>query len=291
VGEPAGLPVPRVWRAETHELALAGLGGCTALALMARDAFGPLLAEVTAASAAYGIVMWRCGKTPGLTQLRIRFCASCAFVTWFYFAVGRITPALGSISRDPLLLAWDRSVFGETPAVACQRIATRPLTEVLSLCYLFYLVYLLIVVGHGVLVPDVTCRLSRGLFIGFALGFVGYLLVPALGPARTYPELFAGALAGGPFTRLNAAVVSAGSSGYDTFPSLHVLVTLILLNHDAQHERRRFWLALTPSVGLFFSTIYLRYHYAVDVLAGVLLFLVMRQTVLKAGPENVRLRE
>jgi membrane-associated phospholipid phosphatase len=36
-----------------------------------------------------------------------------------------------------------------------------------------------------------------------------------------------------------------------------------------------------PSLGLLLSTIYLRYHYGVDLLAAFLLFLALRQTLLK----------
>ena len=34
---------------------------------------------------------------------------------------------------------------------------------------------------------------------------------------------------------------------------------------------RRFWLFLIPCVGIGFSTIYMRYHYGADVLAGFVL--------------------
>ena len=54
-----------------------------------------------------------------------------------------------------------------------------------------YHLYLSVAVVHAVLVPDTASqRLGAYLFIGFAIGFAGYLLVPAVGPARAYPELF-----------------------------------------------------------------------------------------------------
>jgi membrane-associated phospholipid phosphatase len=108
-------------------------------------------------------------------------------------------------------------------------------------------------------------------------------MVPAVGPARAYPELFNAPLVGGHPTRLTAEVVAAGSSVYDTFPSLHVLITCILLDHDWRHVRQRFWIMLLPSLGLMASTIYLRYHYGVDVIAGFLLFLALRSAFLKVG--------
>jgi membrane-associated phospholipid phosphatase len=121
--------------------------------------------------------------------------------------------------------------------------------------------------------PIFRQRLSACLFTAFAVGYAGYLLVPAVGPASAYPNLFTSPLPRGELGRILMEIVADGSSRYDTFPSLHVLITCMLLAHDWEAFRRRFWIMLGPSVGLFLSTIYLRYHYGVDLLAGLLLFL------------------
>ena len=52
------------------------------------------------------------------------------------------------------------------------------------------------------------------------------------------------------------------------FPSLHCAVTLYLLLFDRQHRPARFKLLLLPCIALWFSTLYLRYHYFIDVLCG-----------------------
>ena len=63
-------------------------------------------------------------------------------------------------------------------------------------------------------------------------------------------------------------VLDYASNGVDAFPSIHVAVSLYLLAFDRMYYRRRFWRLLVPCVALWISTIYLRYHYAVDVIAG-----------------------
>jgi membrane-associated phospholipid phosphatase len=55
----------------------------------------------------------------------------------------------------------------------------------------------------------------------------------------------------------------------DVFPSVHLAATLYLLLFDWRHGRRRFWVYLLPCVVLWWSTMYLRFHYFVDLLAGV----------------------
>jgi membrane-associated phospholipid phosphatase len=63
--------------------------------------------------------------------------------------------------------------------------------------------------------------------------------------------------------------VDRGSNAVDVFPSVHVAASLYLLLFDWQHCRPRFWWVLVPCVVLWMSTVYLRFHYFVDLLAGV----------------------
>lgn len=291
MGDGFGIPIPRGPRFETHELALIALGSATTLALLASgQTFSPVILEVIGSTILYASVIYACRD--GTSGFRIRLFASYGFVVWFYCAIARITPALGTKLRDAELLAIDRAIFGQTPAIFCEGATTAWLTNLLSLCYLTYHLYLAVAVVHAALVPNLASqRLRVYLFTGFAIGFIGYLLVPAVGPTSAYPELFRGPLSGGALARLNAEVVAAASSGYDVFPSLHVLITCILLDHDWRDVRRRFWIMVLPSLGLLISTVYLRYHYGADILAGFLLFLALRQTVLKVGKREARMPE
>jgi hypothetical protein len=291
VRDGSAVPIPGRHRFEVHEVALSALGSATTLALLAAgQLFNPVILDAIGPTFLFATVIFTCRGRTG--RSRIRLFASFGFVVWFYFAISRITPALGTKLRDGALLAIDEAMFGKTPAIFWERAATAWLTNLMSLCYMTYHFYLAVAVGHAGLVPNVASqRLSVYLFTGFAIGFAGYLLVPAVGPARAYPELFRGPLPGGTPARLIAEVAAAGSSGYDVFPSLHVLITCILLDHDWRQVRRRFWMMVVPSLGLLISTVYLRYHYGVDVLAGFLLFLALRQTFLKVGRREARMPE
>jgi membrane-associated phospholipid phosphatase len=59
-----------------------------------------------------------------------------------------------------------------------------------------------------------------------------------------------------------------GSIRVDTFPSMHCALPAFILGFDFLYHRRRFWVGLFPCLLLWFSTIYLRYHYLVDAVAG-----------------------
>ena len=70
----------------------------------------------------------------------------------------------------------------------------------------------------------------------------------------------------------------------DVFPSLHTALTLYITAYLWRDGKRTAALICTPlTVGTIVATIYLRYHYGVDVLAGFLLA-VCALRVVRANP-------
>ncbi|MBK9161497.1 MAG: phosphatase PAP2 family protein [Nitrosomonadales bacterium] len=181
-------------------------------------------------------------------------------------------PAISSSKEDTILRGIDSALLGDTPSMLWQHLVTPGLTELMSLCYLFFFPYLIMGVVVNFLGPMWRCKsFIAGLFSLYGVGFLGYTLVPAAGPYLAFGDAFATQLTGGPLTVFNASLVKMGSTGVDVFPSLHVAVSLFILGFDFRHNRRRFWICLLPCLGLWCSTLYLRYHYLIDVLCGALL--------------------
>jgi len=183
-------------------------------------------------------------------------------------AIPSITPE----RFDASLRGIDSALIGDTPSILWQHIANPVLTEIMSLCYLFFFPYLIMGVAAHFVGPVSRCKsFVAGLFSLYGIGFLGYTLVPAAGPYLAFGDAFDTALVAGPVSRWNDALVRMGSTGVDVFPSLHVAVSLFILGFDLRHNKRRFWIFLVPCIGLWCSTLYLRYHYLIDVLCGVLL--------------------
>jgi membrane-associated phospholipid phosphatase len=111
-----------------------------------------------------------------------------------------------------------------------------------------------------------------GLFVLYGLGFIGYTVLPAGGPYRfmTFDQPLQGVwLLDATFKSVND-----GSNGVDAFPSIHFAATLYLLMFDWQHARRRFWILLGPSLLLWFATMFLRFHYFVDLVGGAIIAVI-----------------
>lgn len=273
---PSPAPPARLLPALAHEKLLFALGMIlfVSLALFRTDRAG-LALELLAILLAWAALIARRWSAFGDGVLRIRYLASYGFILWTYLSIGRMVEAFDLTSWDSQLRAADQWLFGDL-LIDWGRSASRHpwLTEWMSAGYLAYLVYLHLAIGHGLASPR---RFGRPLFLhlgtAYAIGLGAYLLMPAVGPWRAYPELFAEPLPDGPITWLAANVVRWGSSVYDAFPSLHVSVTLTLLACDWRHCRIRFWMVLLPACGIFGSTVYLRFHYGVDLIAGFFCFL------------------
>ncbi len=102
-------------------------------------------------------------------------------------------------------------------------------------------------------------------------GYVGYILVPALPPFITQSDIYTLNLNGTVAEGLLFPFIDASSILRDCFPSLHTAVTTIVLVFAWRFEPKLFWLMLPFGLSLFISTVYLRQHYVIDLLAGWIL--------------------
>jgi hypothetical protein len=187
-------------------------------------------------------------------------------------AMASAVPAIRANRYDNVLFSIDTGLFGGTASSWAERFVSPALTELLSLCYLFFWPLLgFSCVRYFFWQKQRRPAFYEGLFTVYGIGFLGYLLVPAAGPYLAFSDLFSVPLDGGVITQINRAVVLAGSSRVDVFPSLHCAVSAYILGFCYCHSRREFWWLLLPVMGLWASTVYLRYHYLVDVTSGFLL--------------------
>lgn len=218
------------------------------------------------------LVVWT-ERNPTPWRWRIRLSSSFVVMGVSYYAMRVAVPLLGNPRADNLLLQWDRDILGETPAVVLQAWLYPWLEDVAMAGYLFFFYYLLAGPGYYCFRDIPTFRKCIvGLFTMYGLAFTGYTLFPAGGPH--YAVVFHTPLDGPWLVDSMLGAVNRGSNSVDVFPSVHVAASLYLLLFDWRHYRRRFWWVLAPCMLLWWSTVYLRFHYFVDLLAGVVVALI-----------------
>lgn len=197
-----------------------------------------------------------------------------------YLSLRTILPTVRSDSLDAELLQLDLLLFRVEPALWMERFNTRPIVEWFSFFYFsyFFICFLSMLLAVWVARPGRgTTEYAVGTSLVYCIGQLGYMAVPGYGPIRALSHLYQGPLDGGFFWGCVSSVVQAGSAMKDVFPSLHTAAPLwfaLYTFHRARTDRRLFWLAVVAaffSMNIIISTMLLRWHYAVDVVAGVAL--------------------
>ncbi len=179
---------------------------------------------------------------------------------------------LGISQKDNIMLNIDNYLFGQTPSVLMQSIINYPLTKISELAYDSYYFYFpilgIVLYARG---KQKEFRIASLTFILIAyIGYVFYLLIPVAGPQFEGRVIYSGELY--IFGR-NAVqqTIDLLRFDLDCFPSLHTAQPLAILIIAYKYERKLFYILLLPIITTIFSTMYLRYHYGIDVIAGIIL--------------------
>ncbi len=178
---------------------------------------------------------------------------------------------------DYILIRIDYLLFGVYPTVWIERFTTPILTELLQLSYSSYY-FLPVLLGIVLKKRNKNDAFEEGLsmiILCFYLSYVGYIIFPALGPRYTMAHLQTIELEGVlTFRWIYDILNSIEGIKRDAFPSGHTGITLTVLYLAYKYERRLFYVYLPVTIMLIIATVYCRYHYVIDVLAGVVLSLL-----------------
>jgi membrane-associated phospholipid phosphatase len=203
-----------------------------------------------------------------------------------YYMIG---PIHGHRDFDPLLIAADRWLTGTNPTEWLARISHPFLTETLQIAYTLFYTYFIIV---GV---ELYRKAEVGPFrhfrftvvYGFLISYIGYFFLPAAGPRFTLhgfskigTEL--PGLLFTPFLRrfvnffesIPADVpdaVARAAAQRDVFPSGHTMMTLVVIILAYRYRLKVRHPLLVAGILLIFATVYLRYHYLIDLVGGIVL--------------------
>ena len=188
--------------------------------------------------------------------------------------------------HDNMFILIDRWIFGTDPTQFLRQISTPWLTEILQIIYgTFYILPILL--GLFLLRKKRYVAMDFAVFIvvyGFYLSYLGYFIWPGIGPRFTLhnfntinqdlPGLF--------LTNFLRELVNSGESipagtlnpaavvQRDIFPSGHTMITLIVIYLSVRLKSRSKYFFVPVGTLLIFSTVYLWYHYVIDLIGGLL---------------------
>jgi membrane-associated phospholipid phosphatase len=173
--------------------------------------------------------------------------------------------------RDEHLLTLEAWLFRDPPTVWLGRFASPLVTEILELGYVSYFFLLILVAGmlyrRGDKAPFFGVMAAT--VLGYMLCYIVFITFPTEGPAHTLRHLHTVPLTGGPFHAIVTFVQNAGVHG-NAFPSAHVAGAVVPLLFAWRYAPAlAAW--MTPLVLLLcVGAVRDRYHYASDIVGGIL---------------------
>ena len=173
--------------------------------------------------------------------------------------------------QDAKLIAFDRWLTGVNPSLWLEHLAHPALTEFMEFAYFTYFLYLLILGAILYYQRDFKSYWAVMTYsaVGYVFGYVISMLFPVQSPWFTLAGMWQGPLTGGPFTALINFIEKCGRVHGAAFPSQHVAGAMAALWGAWRHRRWLFWVFLPFVACMCVSTVYVRNHYAADVLGGM----------------------
>ncbi len=195
------------------------------------------------------------------------------FLSIYLMFRGEPMQKLQGENSDALLAGWEEIFFGGHASLWLENYS--PVWVVL-LMQIFYSAHIYFTTPAAAILCYMKDRkLLRALMLGMTvvalLGAVGYIKWPGAGPGRFLHDQYRGDL---PVTRMGQALdysIETSRAPDDVFPSLHVAISMLCLIEVRKTWKRWFWILLPWILGNWASTVYLRYHYIIDDVAGIAL--------------------
>jgi membrane-associated phospholipid phosphatase len=174
--------------------------------------------------------------------------------------------------QDAKLIALDYWLTGVHPAIWLEQFATPARNEFIQFAYLTYFVYLVILGGVLYYRREWHAYWSVMTYsmVGYSIGYVIAVFFPIESPWFSMAGAWHAPLSGGPFTATINFIEHFGRVRGAAFPSEHVAGSVAALWGAWKFRRWLFWVMLPLAAAMCLSTVYGRYHYVVDVFAGII---------------------
>jgi membrane-associated phospholipid phosphatase len=171
---------------------------------------------------------------------------------------------------DHLITGFEKAIMGVHPSVWMERFANPVLTEIMKISYNSYY-WMGPILGISLYLERDLIPFRRTVFslsVAFFVSYFGFIIFPVEGPRYALSHLYKGPLEGYFVTAFQDFIMEHGDIHGGCMPSSHVAVALAVLLL-AWTYRRKMARWFTPLVILLcVSTVYNRYHYVSDVVAG-----------------------
>lgn len=195
-----------------------------------------------------------------------------------YTEAGKLVHLIYNNWFDQFFASLDQYLFGVNPALWIERFDYPILNELFRTGYGSY--YFLIIGGafihffYGHSEEDAH-KMVTTITLGFCISYLLFIILPTQGPRFFYMNLFHTEMDGYVISNLQKQLIAFGGFRGGAFPSSHVAISLLVCFSLFNYHRRAFRIFTFFTVLLIIGTIWGRYHYVVDAVAGIILAIIV----------------
>lgn len=172
---------------------------------------------------------------------------------------------------DAPLLAAEQRLLGFDLSIWMQQITHPWLTEWFMFAYMIYvplLPVMALIAWHyrGV---EGSHEYALNIVLSYSLCYLGFMLFPVASPLFYHPQLYTVPLDGGFFTWTSEILRTKGHYAGGSLPSPHCAAGTVILLTLYRSNRKWFYVAVPVILSLYVATVYGRFHYIEDGIAGI----------------------
>lgn len=186
-----------------------------------------------------------------------------------FLNICRLSGLLHPVFLDPEFREFERRLFlGVEPAWWMREALPWPWFN--EAMHLFYFSYFPIIAGSALALElrshPALYRLQIRLAVVWIMASLVYIALPVAGPHALRGDDY---LQATPFVAVMDYIYAKTHHFGGAFPSSHVAVAWTCWASLRAYDRRYAWVCLPFTLGVTVSTVYCRYHYAIDIFAGM----------------------
>lgn len=194
------------------------------------------------------------------------------FLGFFYTETSAMRNIIFANDLDAYLVNAEQRLFHCQPSLEFSKcMSANWFNELMNLCYFSY--YILIGTVCITLYFKQPLQSVKNIFVvagSFYLYYVVFALFPTVGPQYFLHDQSASPEPIYLFSRIMHHLVTHYEQPTGAFPSSHVGIATVLSIITFKYHKPLFYVVLPFTIGICFATVYLKEHYLLDVIAGIL---------------------
>ena len=218
-----------------------------------------------------GILCLRSRYTSGILKF-IHQIYPILLLSYLYGETALINQIIFTKSFDHIIFHWEELLFGFQPSLEFSILFPQKwFSELLHFGYFsYYFLTFGVCLVFFIKRPEISEKVISFIVTSFFLYYLIFIIFPVIGPQYFFPKPMSDIPDSGIFSKAVKLVQFYGEKPTGAFPSSHVGMAAIYLYLSFRYIRNLFFIILPFFILILFATVYLKAHYAIDVIAGLI---------------------